>query len=158
MKAITLWEPWASFVAEGLKKYETRSWSTDYRGKILIHAAKRPPVEAEYKPCLEAIAEAGLTAPYLSEQKLGSFIAVAELVDCRPMLEGRVDNHTFNFIGIADQTPLEKALGLWEPGRFAWELRNVRKLSVPIKWNGNQGLWNPPSTHAALAEASVGNG
>jgi hypothetical protein len=26
MKAITLWQPWASLIAIGAKKYETRSW------------------------------------------------------------------------------------------------------------------------------------
>ena len=38
MKVITLKQPWATLVAEGIKKYEFRSWRTKYRGKILIHA------------------------------------------------------------------------------------------------------------------------
>ena len=40
MKIITLRQPWATLVAEGIKKYEFRSWKTNYRGKILIHAGK----------------------------------------------------------------------------------------------------------------------
>jgi len=44
LKAITIWQPWASLIAIGEKQYETRSWKTDYRGPIAIHAAaKRPP-------------------------------------------------------------------------------------------------------------------
>jgi len=43
MKAITLWQPWASLIACGAKKYETRSWSTSYRGPIAIHAAAVTP-------------------------------------------------------------------------------------------------------------------
>ena len=31
MRAITLTQPWATLVALGFKKIETRSWSTDYR-------------------------------------------------------------------------------------------------------------------------------
>ncbi|MBP0020973.1 MAG: ASCH domain-containing protein, partial [Cyanobacteria bacterium SBLK] len=31
-KAISLWQPWASLIAMGRKKFETRHWSTDYRG------------------------------------------------------------------------------------------------------------------------------
>ena len=44
MKALTLYQPWASLVALGVKTIETRSWSTPYRGPLAIHAgAKRPP-------------------------------------------------------------------------------------------------------------------
>ena len=38
MQVLTLKQPWATLVAEGIKKYEFRSWKTNYRGKILIHA------------------------------------------------------------------------------------------------------------------------
>jgi activating signal cointegrator 1 len=40
---LTLWQPWASLVALGVKTIETRSWSTKYRGPIAIHAAARRP-------------------------------------------------------------------------------------------------------------------
>ena len=43
MKALTLWQPWASLIAVGAKTIETRSWSTKYRGPLAIHAAKRRP-------------------------------------------------------------------------------------------------------------------
>ena len=42
MKALTIWQPWASLLVSGQKKYETRSWATTYRGPIAIHAAMRP--------------------------------------------------------------------------------------------------------------------
>lgn len=40
MRVITLKQPWATLVAEGLKKYEFRSWKYGYRGELLIHAGK----------------------------------------------------------------------------------------------------------------------
>lgn len=40
MKAITLTQPWATLVAIGAKRIETRSWATRYRGPLAIHAAK----------------------------------------------------------------------------------------------------------------------
>ena len=40
MKALTIKEPWATLIIEGYKEYEFRSWKTNYRGKILIHAGK----------------------------------------------------------------------------------------------------------------------
>ena len=38
MKVLTIREPWASLIVNGYKKYEFRSWKTNYRGKLLIHA------------------------------------------------------------------------------------------------------------------------
>ena len=43
MKALTLHQPWASLIAIGAKKIETRSWATSYRGPLAIHAAVRKP-------------------------------------------------------------------------------------------------------------------
>lgn len=36
MKAITIWQPWASLLAYGGKQFETRSWATSYRGPMDI--------------------------------------------------------------------------------------------------------------------------
>lgn len=38
MKAITIKQPWASLIAHGIKDIENRTWRTNYRGRILIHA------------------------------------------------------------------------------------------------------------------------
>jgi len=43
MKVLTLHQPWASLVTCGVKSIETRSWSTEYRGPLAIHAAARKP-------------------------------------------------------------------------------------------------------------------
>ena len=40
MKAISIHQPWASLIAFGEKRFETRSWKTDYRGPLLIHASR----------------------------------------------------------------------------------------------------------------------
>ena len=41
MRALSLWEPWASAMHLGRKENETRSWPTQYRGDVVICAAKR---------------------------------------------------------------------------------------------------------------------
>lgn len=41
MKALSLWQPWATLMAYGLKRVETRSWAIRHRGPLLIHAAKK---------------------------------------------------------------------------------------------------------------------
>lgn len=48
MKALTLHQPWASLIAVGAKRIETRSWSTTYRGPLAIHAGARKPELDEY--------------------------------------------------------------------------------------------------------------
>jgi hypothetical protein len=41
MKAISVQQPWAWLIVAGLKKVENRSWPTDHRGRMAIHASSR---------------------------------------------------------------------------------------------------------------------
>ncbi len=91
MKAITVWQPWASLLAIGAKQYETRSWATKYRGPIAIHAAALNPFKA-IKPVPYNIADEmrrALKAKVILTEStdfrvlpLGCIIATAELVNC----------------------------------------------------------------------------
>ena len=60
MKALSLTQPWASLVVIGAKCYETRSWATNYRGPLAIHASKGFPVWAKQfagsSPAVQAVA------------------------------------------------------------------------------------------------------
>ena len=71
MKVITIKQPYATLIAEGIKKYEFRSWKTNYRGKILIHAGAG--IEKNEMKKFE-----DLDLEYPSKR----IIAEAELVDC----------------------------------------------------------------------------
>lgn len=42
MKALTIKNPWAMLIALGVKDIENRTWKTNYRGRIYIHAAAKP--------------------------------------------------------------------------------------------------------------------
>lgn len=122
-KAFTLWQPWAQGVALGLKRYETRSWQTSFRGFLAIHAAARP-VSPEHQELMEKY---GIT-----EVPLSGFLAVVELVDCIRMTE--------EFI--ARQSPQEIEWGDWQPGRWAWKFENLMRLETPIAAKGYQQIWN----------------
>ena len=56
------------------------------------------------------------------------------------------DKHAPDFHDYIVPTAQEMALGDWTPGRYAWELRNIKLLPEPIPAKGQQGLWNwePP--------------
>lgn len=43
MKFLTIRQPWASLISLGVKRIETRSWSTSFRGPLAIHAGKAKP-------------------------------------------------------------------------------------------------------------------
>src|SRR6267378_3713180 len=40
MKIISIRQPWASLIVSGVKDVENRTWSTRYRGPVLIHASR----------------------------------------------------------------------------------------------------------------------
>lgn len=128
MKAITLTQPWATLVAFGAKKIETRSWATDYRGPLAIHAAKSIPTWVDYW----AISVLPILSRYraLPIQSLprGCVVATCTLVDVVPAARARPD-------------AAERTLGDFAPGRFAWLLADVRPLPVPVPARGSLGLW-----------------
>lgn len=49
MKVLTIKEPWATLILSGKKTIETRTWATNYRGEVLLHASKNPKSEISGK-------------------------------------------------------------------------------------------------------------
>ena len=77
MKAITIWQPYASAIAVGLKHYETRSWPTKHRGPLAIHSAKKSLSEDEYGQLLRHLTRYGRNKmPAYSKLVFGSVIAM----------------------------------------------------------------------------------
>lgn len=127
MKAITLWQPWASLWVAGVKVHETRSWSTRYRGPLLVHAARRPIDVSEWSGINLAvlIQVAGLTVDALP---YGAIVGRVDLVD---VLETR-DVHP---------SPADRCAGNWADGRYAWRAERPVVLE-PIPYRGRQGLFS----------------
>lgn len=121
MRVITLKQPWASLVAEGLKTYEFRNMNYSYRGKILIHAGKGIDYEA-----MERVKEYNLDYPQ------SKIIAEVEIVDCI-----KVDDHFNQFINNL-QSPV---YGCKERSGYAWQLNNIKKINLNKKIPGKQGIW-----------------
>lgn len=136
MKALTLTQPWATLVALGAKRIETRSWYTPYRGPLAIHAAKGlGPVGGERG--LQALC---VTSPFrealLGKQPLpcGAIVAVCRLISCCLTQTLHED-----LVRIA---PHELEFGDYTPGRFAWVLSDIVALPDPIPARGALGLWD----------------
>lgn len=132
MKTISLWQPWASLVATNWKHYETRSWSTNYRGPLLIHAAKHTD-DLEYwfnQPKFKEHLQASGIAHWIDLPR-GAIIAAVKLVSVIPTEHIR---HRLS--------STELAFGNYEDGRFAWELEFGYRFVSPIPYRGAQGLFD----------------
>lgn len=132
MKAITIWQPYATLLARKIKRYETRSWQTGYRGAIAIHAAKKSikAVEADIGRS-QINTMQGQLFEALEDLPLGAVIAVGQLIACHA-----IDRHF-----MAKLTETERRLGNFEPGRYAWEFEDIVMLDEPEPAAGKQGLW-----------------
>lgn len=127
MKTITILQPWASLIACGAKRIETRSWSTSHRGPLAIHAGRTVPSMEFFTPRVEK-------ALWNEDTPFGKVIAIAELVDCVEMTNERIAAWREKY---GDD---EIAFGHFEPGRYAWILANVRRIE-PVPAKGRQRLW-----------------
>lgn len=165
MKAITIWQPFASLIGSNAKKFETRGWATKYRGPIAIHAAQKDPCRLSLadKPELKKYVMREIVSkrcPSFPFMPTGAIIATAELVNVWRIVQHpgtdvdvakhipigaeslTLDKHALDFGAYFVPTEQEMAFGDWTPGRYAWELKNVKLLPHPIPVKGQQGLWN----------------
>lgn len=127
VKVLTLKQPWATLVAEGIKKYEFRTWKTNYRGKVLIHAGA-----GVDKKELSRFKDLNLEYP---SKKI---IAEVEIEDCLE-LDDKLNDKIIQENNIAYGS--KKRTG------YAWKLKNVKKIDINKEINGKLGLWNIDLEH-----------
>lgn len=138
IKGISLWQPWAQLVRDRLKRNETRSWRTDYRGPLLICAAKGQFAPAEAYPEIEKLIERAYphtraTSPweFYSRLRFGAAICLVDMVACVPTES--LDRDTLGND--------EWFYGNFAPGRYAHVYEHVRLVSsFPVR--GQQGLFD----------------
>ncbi len=146
MKVISLWQPWATLLASGAKRIETRSWAP--RGLkpgqlVAIHAAKRWTAEeqelCQYDPAFaRALAHATERGLWnLVSPPLGCVVAIARFDKAIP---------TYQFFKSKGEAPIyrlsedEADFGNYGPNRYGWIFSEVRPLE-PIPLRGQQGLF-----------------
>lgn len=131
MKALSLWQPWAEAMRLKAKRCETRSWKTNYRGYLAIHASK-------YRMNEDQLACIGPDVWLRHNLTFGAVICIVKLVDCQPTLKIR-----------QSVSEREKYWGNFTDGRFAWitSPADLIDLPIPIFTRGYQGLfnWQPPA-------------
>lgn len=157
MKALTLTQPWATLVAIGAKRIETRSWHTFYRGPLAIHAAKGFPKDArDFAGCRMVnhfLVEAGFpTADKNAGLSIGCVVATCNVVECLPTESTGCLPGVFEDYPQLD-TPQERAFGNYDPGRWGWVLEDVIILPMPIPAKGKLSLWDWESVLERAKEA-----
>lgn len=123
MKVLTIKEPWATLIISGYKKYEFRSWKTNYRGKILIHAGKT--MEENQKIKFEQ---------YGLEYSKGEIIGEAYITDCIKVtdtFDKKLKQENSSVYGNSSHNQT-----------YAWKLEHIKKYDVKIPCKGKLGLWN----------------
>lgn len=130
MKAITISQPYASLIADGQKWIENRTWPTNYRGVLAIHAG----LGRQYLPKVE-----------LSQYPTGKIIAVCNLVACVTLdeildKEGSSRNGSDVLIPGSKRAWWEAADHEHSEGPWCWILEDVTAVDH-IAISGKQGLW-----------------
>lgn len=147
MRAISLWEPWASLIRTGAKTWETRSWETKYRGRLLICASKAGISKLELISYLSMWPFQGGLAPLIGKPldlaaktwpgikmehlNFGKAVAIVEILDCKPT--GKMTQ---------DEIGTDRPFGNFETGRYGWKLNLLRKDFIPFPVKGSQGFFD----------------
>jgi hypothetical protein len=166
MKALTIWQPWASFLlvrilGRRLKRLETRGYRTKIRGPLLIHAAKGFPKRTIHKLLkrggdhylrllptalphlfpegsdLLSLGDDALESLILDRLPRGGIIGTVNLVDSVPCTNDIIQD-------LRERRPWELAVGNFRIGRHLWIMSDPEVFDNPIPCKGRQGFWNFP--------------
>jgi len=113
MKALTVCQPYAELLARGVKPMENRTWSTAYRGSLVIHAGKS-------RDWLDEGDERRYPG-----MAFGAIVAVVTLYDCVRV----------------EQLPNDLRVHEHAQGPWCWLVQNPIRVA-PTPARGTQGLWH----------------
>ena len=136
MKVLSLLQPWATLVVVGAKKFECRSWKTNYRGTIIIHAsAKRPNYREKvffeeasiFKKYIDSI-------DYLPYGAIIGKVTLKEIYKTEWLIQNFEIEHGHNW-------EQELAFDDYSPNRYAWHFEQAETIEPVLPMKGSLGLW-----------------
>ena len=155
MKALTIWQPWASLVMIRAKPYEFRRW--DYRERqaslegqrIVIHAGARPVRRAEVDDIIARMEDR--ISSLRAEIAMPLLVRLRDAYKCQGILElsaalgtailGKPKSVSSLFSSPADSDRIDHHM-------WAWPLTDILSFGAPIPMRGAQGFWNCPEIAA----------
>lgn len=146
IRCLSLWQPWASFMALGLKSIETRSWSGEKAGLrggelLVVHASVRRLTREDREEWADLLDGLGLTPETLP---YGQVLSVHRYQGSEPT------ERLSPALGLQ-----EVQMGNYKPGRFGWRMPRLLQLEQPLSLKGMQGVfwWRPPADLAPQLRA-----
>jgi len=139
MKALSIRQPWASLIVAGIKNVENRSWMTQYRGALLIHAGKtvtREDIQAGQALCKR------LRVKFPDNLPTGGYIGIVEL-------DGLIVEQDGELVTDVPGGLQYNQLKGYQKGSVGFHLVNPRSFSI-IPAPGRLGLFVPPAEVIAL--------
>lgn len=128
MRALTMWQPWASLLVRGVKRVETRGWDTRHRGWLLVHAAQRRMDAEELEQISGGCRALGLPEPGFKGLPYGALVGAVWL------------DNTWQF-----ESERGDPFGDWTPGRYGWRCTHGVEFSTPIRYAATgRTLWQVP--------------
>lgn len=115
MRALSLWQPWASLIYDERKRIETRHWEMLFRGPLAIHAAMKVDKDA-----CEDFGYDWRTIPR------GAVLCIVDVTNC---------------VRFPHELAPPDEYGDFEDGRFGFLLTMREKFPAPIPVKGHQGVW-----------------
>ena len=125
MKVLSVKQPWAALLVNGIKDIENRTRRTTFRGRILIHASKAQ--------------KSGFIADFLTEEQAKA-VCEAKIKDSdfgKSLVRGMI----IGSIELYDCVKNERSI--WaEKNVWNWKVRKPILFKKPIPAKGKLGLWN----------------
>jgi len=146
---LSMHQPWASLLVYGIKRIEGRSWPTDHRGVLWIHAAAKQP-EPELIASLEAQYKTIRSRPFPKFYPCSVLLGCVEIVDC--LSHDELLKKQSESIPTTDD--LNKPVFDEEnDSEFAIICINPKRLAIPLAISGQHKIWTLPK---ALHKSAVG--
>lgn len=139
-RALSLWQPWASLCFTSnpcYKEHETRHWSTEYRGPLVIQVTQK--LVTDLDPELLEILSDEFGGHWARDLPRGRMLGIVQLTGCYRTEDLEVG-------------PIERLTGNWASGRYAFKLAEPRLFIDPPKVPGRQNFftWSPRPTKGEL--------
>lgn len=139
MRALSLYQPWASLWCSDAKEHETRGWEMNHRGWLLVHAAKRP-IDKVIDYALDIIAKDEFGERWREELPRGYIVGAVNVINVRPtsviLQEWGSPIHTRYWI--------DYQCGNYALGRFGFLRGEFKRFAKPIPYRGQQAPFNVP--------------
>lgn len=117
MKALSIRQPWAWLIAQGIKDIENRNWRSDYTGLLLIHASKTWDQKG-FDFISDYLDE---YVPRKDDHDFGAFVGIVEMVDCVDQWDSK-----------------------WFFGDYGFVFEQAREFRRPIYYPGRLGIFDVP--------------